>query len=516
MSLSGNLEDVSVADALQFIHLGGRTGTLRLINGGASAEIGFHQGRIVNAMGPASKRLGELLIDAGMIDRQTLDSALKTQAAEHPRRSLGQILVSINALAPESMYRAVEQQIERIVYDLVTWRQGTFNFALEDLKPIDDIAVVPGDVIRHLNLDTQMVLLDALRIFDERNRDSGAFKSPSPSAPPPAAVAKEPSRAPTPAGGISKIRTTPTPAHDTVTLALERVRLQVVSTDRQIAEKLAQGLSESTVVRVNLRDAGTSPPGESPPIVLLDLRQGGVALEAISALRRARPRASILAIVDNGVPLAQVYRAGAMAAVPGELPLVISCFRSLVQNRNDLMTGGARADGVSASFAKLRRIVGDLRSGLISTTISLSLMNIISESVERAVLFLVRRDGLVALGAFGNSSSGQPLAQLSRGLKLALSGRNALTESLADGQVHAMTFEEARLPDSFGSLVGKPRSGQCAVFPVMGGQRVIALVYADNGHSNRAIEELDILELAASQAGLAFENELLRRQAAQH
>ena len=42
----------------------------------------------------------------------------------------------------------------------------------------------------------------------------------------------------------------------------------------------------------------------------------------------------------------------------------------------------------------------------------------------------------------------------------------------------------------------------------------IALVSADNGPSNRAIEELDILELAAAQAGLAFENELLRRQAA--
>jgi hypothetical protein len=47
---------------------------------------------------------------------------------------------------------------------------------------------------------------------------------------------------------------------------------------------------------------------------------------------------------------------------------------------------------------------------------------------------------------------------------------------------------------------------------VLGGQRVIALIYADNGPSNRAIEELDILELATAQAGLAFENELLRRQ----
>jgi GAF domain-containing protein len=50
----------------------------------------------------------------------------------------------------------------------------------------------------------------------------------------------------------------------------------------------------------------------------------------------------------------------------------------------------------------------------------------------------------------------------------------------------------------------------------MGGQRVIAVVYADNGPSNRAIEELDILELAAAQAGLALENELLRRQSTPH
>ena len=83
---------------------------------------------------------------------------------------------------------------------------------------------------------------------------------------------------------------------------------------------------------------------------------------------------------------------------------------------------------------------------------------------------------------------------------------------MGDGQVRASEFEEARFPPQFAEIVGKPRSGQCAIFPVLGGQRVIALIYADNGPSNRAIEELDILELAAAQAGLAFENELLRRQ----
>jgi len=507
MSLSGNIEDVSVADALQFIHLGGRTGTLTLTCGEAKAGIGFHQGRIVNAWAPGGKRLGELLIEAGVLQPATLEEALRRQESEHPRRSIGQILVAMNVVDSETIYRTVEQQIERTVYDLVTWNQGTFHFALDDLKPIDDIAVIPGDVIRHLNLDTQMVLLDALRIFDERNRGNVPHNG---------GPAADPARPAPPATPGAPGRSAPTPPIGVILLPVEaRTRLQVVSGDREITDRLAQALPEITVARVSLRDAGTPPPGEPPPLVLIDMRQGGVALDSVSALRRARPRASILAIVDPGAQAAEVYQAGALAVVPCELDLVVACFRSLARNRQDLMTGGSRADRINVNFAKLRRIVGDLRSGLISSTISLSLMNIISESVERAVLLLVRREGLTALGAFGNSPGGQPLAQLTRGLKIDLASKNALTDSLADGQVRAIPFEEASFPPQFRQLVGKPRSGECAIFPVMGGQRVIALVYADNGHSNRAIEELDILELAAAQAGLAFENELLRRQTTQ-
>jgi hypothetical protein len=492
VSLSGNLEDVSVADALQFIHLGARTGTLQLSSGDAKAQIGFHDGRIVNAWGPGSKKLGELLLAAAVIDQPALDAALQAQKSGEPRRSLGQILVTMNAVSPETMYRAVEQQIERTVYDLVTWQHGTFVFALDDLKPVDDIAVFPGDVIRHLNLDTQMVLLDALRIFDERDRAMPAPLQPAPGAPAPE----------------DELVPAPPPREETP----QPVRLQVVTADKQLADRLEQAITGTAVERVNLRDAGLPAAGEQPPVVLVDMRHSATAPETLANFRQTRPRASVIAVIDAGVPVTQVYQAGALATVPGELAPIVACFRSLLQNRRDQAAGGSRADRVNANLARLRRIVGDLRSGLISTTISLSLMNIISESVERAVLFLARRDGLVALGAFGNSPGGQPLAQLTRGLKLALAGRNALTDSLADGQMRSMTFEAGRFPDTFAKLVGRPRSGQCAVFPVQGGERVIALIYADNGHLNQPIEELDILELAAAQAGLAFENELLRRQ----
>src|SRR2546422_3247719 len=112
MSLSGNIEDVSVADALQFIHLGGRTGTLTLNCGEAKAGIGFHQGRIVNAWAPGGKRLGELLIEAGVLQQAALEEGLRRQEAEHPPRSLGQILGALNAPDSETLYRPHQQQIQ--------------------------------------------------------------------------------------------------------------------------------------------------------------------------------------------------------------------------------------------------------------------------------------------------------------------------------------------------------------------------------------------------------------------
>jgi len=60
----------------------------------------------------------------------------------------------------------------------------------------------------------------------------------------------------------------------------------------------------------------------------------------------------------------------------------------------------------------------------------------------------------------------------------------------------------------------RPASGQVVVFPVQGAQRVISVVYADNGERPEPVEDIEILELATSQVGIAFENELLRRELA--
>ena len=527
MSLNGKLEDVSLADVMQFVHLGRRTGTLSLARGTQEAEVGFHRGQIVSAWAPGSKRLGELVVAKSLVDPQTMTEMLRIQTSEQPRRSLGQVLVASGTLEFDDIRRVIEEQIEHTIYDLVTWTTGSFEFALDELKPIDDIAMYPGDVIPKLDLNTQMVLLEATRIMDERHRplDEGGEQDTS---------GDEESTGGEGAGSarmLGESRSLATMSETLEALDVEiplederegqlpaaaHRRLQIVSPDRRLAADMTDLIRPEIahVVRVPLREAGTRLPGEpTPTIVVLDMREGSHTVEDLLAIRRSRPRSSIICLIDSRDMTTRAFEAGAVAAIAAEPEALAACFYSLIRTLQDASGGESGSSATTrAGFARLRRVLADIRSGLLSATMALNLMHIISESVERAVLFLVRHDSLTALGAFGFSSEGRPLAEVTRALRLSLGADNVLTRCLADGQPRSLGFDQASLPPEFSALVGRPRNGQTVVFPVLGAERVISVVYTDNGSSNRAIEDIELLELATAQVGVAFENELLRRQ----
>jgi len=552
MAISGSLKDVSVADVMQFVHLGRRTGTLLLTRGAQRAIIGFHGGRLVSAQAPRTPKLGDLLISSGLLDRAHLDQAVLTQSRERERRSLGQVLVGSGAIDAEGLRQVIAQQIEQAVSEVMLWDAGTFEFAIDDLRPIDDIALYPSDVLPDADLNTQMVLLEAARIFDERNR--GRSESPHDASPSFSVLAGEaaaeedyadgdsthPALEPVLAmaaaaaagaaahpAGVMLLEPRPDAAHRRWEMpkhAAERLHLQIVSPDAVFAEKLGEALHHEVAGIEGLRidQAGAAAPGEPPPIVVVDLRRGGVSLEQAAVLRRARPRASIIALVDPTTLVAKVYAAGVLTALPPDVEAVAACVENLIESRDDLIRGSSgkmTPASAQSGVARLRRVFGDLRSGLISATVALNLMHIISESVERAVLFLVKRDQLLALGAFGADTRGRPLAELTRGIKLSTAHaetESVFSRSLAVGEVQSVSFEDAGLSEPFRSLVGRSRTGQVVVFPVLGAQRVISVIYTDNGERDQPIEDIDILELATAQVGMAFENELLRRQISQN
>ncbi|MEL7058879.1 MAG: DUF4388 domain-containing protein [Acidobacteriota bacterium] len=532
MSLNGKLEDVSLADVMQFIHLGRRTGTLSLLRGDDEAEIGFHRGQIVGARAPGTRPLAEVLVEMDSVHPEAMNELLAEQKSEQPRRSLGQILVQRGLLPLDDVRAGVERQIESAIFDLVTWTTGTFEFALDELKPNEDIAMYPGDVIPKLNLNTQMLLLEATRVLDEARRAEADGLDPR------AVMAERLSRGPVkdpvddePPIADGGTRLSEEIALDSVSdlvagLDLEgdspnllpeaaARRLQVVSPDRRLADALAEMIQPeiAQVVRVPLREAGTRLPGEpSPTLVMLDLRDGHHAVDDLLAIRRSRPRSSAIAVVDSPALTTAAFEAGAVAAMPAEPAALAACFHSLVRTLQDAGPRAVTSKAQRAGFARLRRVLADIRSGLLSATMALNLMHIISESVERAVLFLVKQDSLSALGAFGFSESGRPLAEVTRSLALSTDEDNVLNRCVHDGQPRSLGFDQARLPEELRTMLGRPHNGQIVVFPVMGSERVISVVYTDNGPSAHAIEDIELLELATAQVGVAFENELLRRQ----
>ena len=532
MSITGNLVDVSVADVMQFVHLGGRTGTLSIKDSGRRAEVGFHRGRIISAWTPESKRLGDLLVEVGTIEEAVLMEALARQDREVPKVSLGKILVTMGVVTKDQLREAIADQIEHTIYDLVTWTSGDFDFALNELRPVDDIAVYPGDILPDINLNTQIVVLEALRIFDEKNRDRALAKGQDGLEP--EGEPAEPVRRAEKKLAVAALAETEdaldgldldaaAPATTEFGVAREdsasdegesKARFQVVSEDRTLIESLRERIPrrQAVLAEVKLWDSGLTLPGESPPVVLLDLRDGGIEFSDFESYCRGRAHASILAIASTPASTTRLYEAGALAAVPPDGEAIHACLTSVLRSRRGRARIANDEFEANAGFAKLRRVVADLRSGLMSATVALNLMQVISESVERAVMFVVRGKRLMALGAFGKGPDGASLAQATHRLEIPLDSRNALSEAISDGRACSLDFEEGDFPREFIERVGRPRTGQVVLFPVLGSRNVNAVVYTDNGALSREIEEIEILELAAAQVGVAFENEALRRR----
>jgi ActR/RegA family two-component response regulator len=518
--VAGSLKDVSVSDVMQFIHLGRRTGTLRLAHDGGEATIGFHNGKLVSADAPHTPSLGELLLGRGAIATRHLEAALVAHRRNEGRRSLGQILAASGKVKPEALHVAVEEQVRLAVAEVLTWDNGNFEFVLGDRPVEGDVVLHPSEVLPSAEINTQMVLLEASRIFDEKNRQTQPItppvRPPAAGAPPRSAAAQEPA----PEDPPTFLLTARELQEALVGLeargprsAADLLELQLVSADEVFTGRVQRAL-ENDLARVRVVAAGRAGEavlGAPPPLVVIDLRAGGVHSTVVAAIHRTHPRASLIAVADLSMPATAAYAAGVLAVVPPEIEAVVACIGNVIESRRDLIRGRRPAETTS-SIDRLRRLFGDLRSGMMSANMALALMHTISESVERAVLFLVKRDQLAVLGAFGCDEQGRHLAMLTRGLRLPLTGGNALAAGVASGQVASLSFDDARLPEPFRSYLGRPRSGQVMVFPLLGAQGVVAVVYADNGRSDEPIQDLDILELATTQAGVALENELLRRE----
>src|SRR5512144_80328 len=200
MSLVGRLEDLALPDIFQIISLSKKTGTLIVRSRKGTGMVVFKNGQVIQAASDSIRdSLGNILVSQGMLDEAALSRAVALQKRQ-PDTPLGMILVEMGAVAAQILETVVRKQIEEIIYDLLAWEEGFFNFELGEVALKDKIEVDTQEFLLKSGISAEYLLMEGTRLLDERRKDEkkpapsrAAASCPAPPAQKPPAAAPRPS-----------------------------------------------------------------------------------------------------------------------------------------------------------------------------------------------------------------------------------------------------------------------------------------------------------------------------------
>ncbi|HAS16771.1 MAG TPA: hypothetical protein DCR39_02475 [Nitrospiraceae bacterium] len=158
MSLEGHLEDLSLADIFQIIHLSKKTGVLSVEHASGKGRIVFHNGQILYASLQNREKLGERLIKEGLIKEKELEAALRIQKDRKVHEPLGAILSENRLVEKDVLEGILREQLKEVVYELLSWEDGTFKFEADKDSP----DILPGG-----SVSPEYLLLEGSRLKDE-------------------------------------------------------------------------------------------------------------------------------------------------------------------------------------------------------------------------------------------------------------------------------------------------------------------------------------------------------------
>ena len=191
MSLVGRLEDLALPDIFQIISLSKKTGTLVVRSRKGTGMVVFKDGQVIQAASDSIRdSLGNMLVSQGMLTESGLSQALAQQRKETDK-PLGQILQAMGAVSAQTLETVIRKQIEEIIYDLLAWEEGFFNFELGEIAPKDKIEIDTQEFLLKHGISAEYLLMEGTRILDEKRKGMPPRPAPAPKAagaPPPPSI----------------------------------------------------------------------------------------------------------------------------------------------------------------------------------------------------------------------------------------------------------------------------------------------------------------------------------------
>lgn len=167
MSLVGRLEDLALSDIFQILSIGKKTGILLIRGRNKNAFVVFKNGLVVRADSDTlGTNLGEDLMKDGFVSQSILNLALETKRLL-PEKSIADILFDLGAVTRDVLDRVSKKRIERVIFDLMQWQDGDFEFELDilDLDSVSSYMDTGWEVSK--GLSPEYLLMEGARVYDE-------------------------------------------------------------------------------------------------------------------------------------------------------------------------------------------------------------------------------------------------------------------------------------------------------------------------------------------------------------
>jgi hypothetical protein len=131
VAIEGPLRELGIHDVFQLLDLSRKTGTLAVTSQLRDNEgtVHFQAGRVVAAAIKSNPhRIGDQLMRSGRVTAAQVAEASALQSDPGNSRRLGEILLDMGAITHKELQRQVRTQIEAVVFELLSWREGFFRF----------------------------------------------------------------------------------------------------------------------------------------------------------------------------------------------------------------------------------------------------------------------------------------------------------------------------------------------------------------------------------------------------
>ncbi len=160
-SLRGDVRIVPIAEVLQLLDAQQQSGILMVTRGESKIEIYFREGHVdLSVAKNLSKEflLGRYIVDSDLISHEDLSGFLESRRPGS--KLLGGQLVKLGYISDSELKLLLQQQSRELIYELLRWNFGTFQFTRTRDLPHAAVDAMLG-------LEVEGILMEGFRRVDE-------------------------------------------------------------------------------------------------------------------------------------------------------------------------------------------------------------------------------------------------------------------------------------------------------------------------------------------------------------